>query len=151
MLGEFLFPNLETHRWIIFLTPMVVPVKILIFCHFYFVIYFLINFILQYCIGFAIRWLESAMSVHVFPILNPPPTSLPIPSLWTIPVYQPRALCIMHQTWIGDSFHIWYFTCFNVILPNHPILALSHRVQKTVLYICVSFASSHTGLLLPSF
>ena len=28
---------------------------------------------------------------------------------------------------------------------------LSHRVQKTVLYICVSFAVSHTGLSLPSF
>ena len=30
--------------------------------------------------------------------------------------------------------------CFNAILPNHPTLALSHRVQKTVLYNCVSFA-----------
>ena len=29
--------------------------------------------------------------------------------------------------------------------------SLSHRVQKTVLYICVSFAVSHTGLSLPSF
>ena len=27
----------------------------------------------------------------------------------------------------------------------------SHRVQKTVLYICVSFAVSHTGLSLSSF
>ena len=26
-----------------------------------------------------------------------------------------------------------------------------HRIQKTVLYICVSFAVSHTGLSLPSF
>ena len=40
---------------------------------------------------------------------------------------------------------------FQSILPYHPALALSHRVQKTVLYICVSFAVSHTGLLLSHF
>jgi len=39
----------------------------------------------------------------------------------------------------------------SAILPNHPTLSLSHRVQKTVLYISVSFAVSYTGLLLPSF
>ena len=89
----------------------------------------------------------------MFPILNPPPISLPVPSLWVIPVHQPQASCIMHRTWTGDSFHIWYYTCFNAILPNHPTLSLSlsHRVQKTVLYICVSFAVSHTGLSLLSF
>ena len=49
------------------------------------------------------------------------------------------------------SFHIWYYTCFNAILPNHPTLSLSHRVQNTVLYISVPFVVSYTGLLLPSF
>ena len=87
------------------------------------------------------------MGIHVFPILNPPPTSLPIPSLWVIPVHQPQASCILHWTWTGDSFLIWYYTCFNAILPNHPP-SLSHRVQKIVLYICVSFAVSHTVLSL---
>ena len=106
---------------------------------------------LQYCVDFAIHQHESAMGIHVFPILNPPPTSHPIPSLWVISVHQPQTTCIMHRTWTGDSFHIWYYTYFNAILPNHPTLSLSHRVQKTVLYICVSFAVSRTWLLLPSF
>ena len=105
---------------------------------------------LQYCIGFAIYQHESTTGVPEFPILNPPPTFLPIPSLWVIPVHQPQASSIMHRTWTGDLFHIWYYTCFNAILPNHPTLALSHRVQKTVLYICVSFAVLHAGLSLTS-
>ena len=111
----------------------------------------IIFFTLQYCTDFAIHQHESAMGVHVFPILNPPSTSLPIPYLWVIPVHQPQASCIMHQAQTADLFYIWYYTCFTAILPNHPTLSLSHRVQKTVLYICVSFAVSHTGLLLPSF
>ena len=106
---------------------------------------------LQYCIGFAKNLHESDTGAHVFPILNPPPSSLPIPSLWVIPEHPPQASFIMHRTWTGDSFHIWYYTCFYAILPNHPTLSLCHRVQKTVLYICVSFAVSHTGLSLPSF
>ena len=92
---------------------------------------------------FAIHWHESAIGVHVFPILKPPPISLPIPLFRVIPVHQPWPPCLMHWTLTGDLFHRWWYTCFNVLLSNHPTLAFSHRVQKSVLYICVSFAVSY--------
>ena len=116
---------------------------ILFYCTFFFT--------LKYCIGFAIHQHESTTGIHVFSIPNPPSTSLPIPFLWVIPVHQPQASYILHRTWTGNSFHMWYYTYFNAILPNHPTLSLCHRVQKTVLYICVSFGVSHTGLSLLSF
>ena len=118
-------------------------------------IYLFIFIIIIFCYFTILYWFcHTSTCIHHgytrVPHPEPPPTSLPIPSLWVIPVHQPQASCILHRTWTGDLFHIWYYTCFNAILPNHPTLTLSHRVQKTVLYICVSFAVSHTGLLLPS-
>ena len=85
--------------------------KINPFCSFNF-LNFILFLTLQYCFGFAIYQHESATDIHVFPILNPPPSSLPVPSLWVIPVHQPKASSIVHRTWTGDSFHIYMITCF---------------------------------------
>jgi len=52
----------------------------------------------------------------------------------------------------GLAIHFLY-DIIHVLMPFSQVIppSLSHRVQKTVLYISVSFAVSHTGLLLPSF
>ena len=84
---------------------------------------------------------------HPEPPSHLPPHTIPLGH----PSAPPWASCIMHRTWTGNSFHIRYCTCFNAILPNQPTLTLSHRVQKTVLHICVFFDVSHTELSLSSF
>jgi len=106
--------------------------------NFYFILFYFVT--LQYCIGFAIYQNESTTGIHVFPILNPPPSSLPISSLWVIPVHQPQASSIVHRTWTGDSFHTWYYTCFNAILPNHP--SPSPTESKRLFYTSVSLLLS---------
>ena len=52
----------------------------------------------------------------------------------------------------GLAIHFLY-DIIHVLMPFSQIISpsLSHRVQKTVLYISVSFAVSYTVLLLPSF
>ena len=77
---------------------------------------------LQYCIGFAIYQYESTTGIHVFPILNPSPSSLPVLSLWVIPVHQPQASSIMHQTWTGlfISYMISYMFQCHSPKSSHP-------------------------------
>ena len=96
---------------------------------------------------FVIHWQESAMVLHVFPIPIPPPTSLSARSLWVFPVYQARALvsCIQPGLVICftlDNIHVSMLFSWNI--PPSP----SSRVQKSVLYICVSFSVLHIAFSL---
>ena len=100
---------------------------------------------------FAIQSHESGMGVDVFPIMNPPSLLPPHP----IPLGHPNApaLSTLSHTsnldWLSISHMVIYmFQCCSLKLsPTSP----SSRVQKSVLYICVSFVVLHIGSSLPSF
>ena len=119
---------------------------------FIFLIYFILffNFTILYWFCHISTWILHMYTrvPHREPSSRFPPRSIPLghPSA--------PAPSIQYHTpnlyWRLVSYMILYMF-FNAILPNHPTLSLSHRVQKTVLYICVSFAVSYTGLLLASF
>ena len=81
------------------------------------------------------------MGVHVFPILNPPPTSFPIPSLWVIPVHQPREPVSCIKPGLAVHFTCDTFTCFNAILQTIPP-SPSPTESKTLFYTSVSLLVS---------
>ena len=61
---------------------------------------------LQYCISFAKYRNVSATGIPVFPILNLPPSSLPIPSFWVVPVHQLvyfEISCLSVASWYGEG------------------------------------------------
>ena len=88
---------------------------------------------------FVIYWQESAMDLHVFPILNVPPTSLSTQSLWVFPVHLPRALvsCIPPGLVICftlDNIHVSMLFSRNI--PPSP----SPTESKSLFYTSVSLS-----------
>ena len=75
----------------------------------FFLILFL-NFTILYWFCHISKWIRHRHTR----VPHPEPSSLPTPSLWVVPVHQPQASSIVHRTWTGNSFHIWYYTYFNV-------------------------------------
>ena len=72
---------------------------------------------------------------------EPPPTSLPIPSLCVIPVHQPQASCILHQTWMEirflyDIIHV--SMPFSQIIPPSPFPTESKRLFYTSVSLLLS-------------
>ena len=75
--------------------------------------------------------------VHEFPTLSPPPTTLPISSLWVIPVHQPKhpVSCIE----LGLVIHFIY-DIIHVSIPfsksSHP-LPLQQSPKVCSIYLCL--------------
>ena len=93
---------------------------------------------LQYCIGSATHQHEFATGVHVFPILNPPFTSLPVPTLWVIPVHQPQGSCIEPGLVIHFLYDIIHVSMpFPQIIPPPP-----PKESKRLFYTSVSLLLS---------
>ena len=146
--GEKHLSTLHFYRPSFALTFKLTNLKIqLFFFSFLFISWRLIT--LQYCSGFChtLTWISLGVACIPHP---DPPSHLP---LYPLPLVSTPGLstCLMHSTWAGDLFHYRKYTCFNAVLSKHPTLNFSHRVQKSVLYICVSFSVLHIGLSLPSF
>ena len=115
-----IYPNYNTLNFCVCGLMSHVFIKIVNqYIFFFFPIYFNWRLItLQHCGGFCHASHESATGVHVSPIPNPHPSSLPSPSLWVIQVHRPQAPCLLHQSrdWRSVSHMIIYmFQCYQPI------------------------------------
>jgi len=117
---------------------------------YYFFVFFFFNFTTLYWFCHISKWIHHRYTCVPYPEPPLPPPSPYHPS-GSSQCTSPKHPVSCIEPGLATRFIYDIILCFNAILPNHPTLSLSHRVQKTVLYISVSFAVLHTGLLLPSF
>ena len=68
----------------------------------------------MYWFCLTLTWIchECTCVPHPEPPSLLPPRTIPL----GCPVHQPIAFSIMHQTWTGNSYHIWHYTCFNAMI-----------------------------------
>ena len=91
---------------------------------------------LQYCIGFAIHQHEPSTVVHVFPILKPPPISLPISSQCNSSKHP--VSCIKPGLAICFTYIIYVSMPFSQIIPPSPFLTESKRLFYTSVSLLLS-------------
>ena len=98
---------------------------------------------LQYCIGFAIHQHESAMGVHVFPVLNLPSHFPPCTILLGHPSAPAPSILYLASNldWQFISYMILYVSMpFSQIIPPSP----SPTESKNLFYTSVSLLLSRT-------
>ena len=127
----------------------------IIFSHYYPNLYSLFFFIFiswrlmtsQHFRGFChtLTWISHGVTCIPHP---DPPSHLP---LHPIPLGLPSAPGLRLVSCIPPGLIFFTIDNIHAVLSKHPTLAFSHRVQQSVLYICVSFSVLHIGLSLPSF
>ena len=111
-----------------------------IFFSFIFISWRLIT--LQYCSGFChtLTWISHGFTCSPHP--EPPPTSVPIPSLWVIPVHQPWALASCIQPGLVICFtldNIDVSMLFSQIIPPSPSAIESKSLSYTSVSLCLAY------------
>ena len=119
--------------------------------YFIFLLYFIIIIIIIFFGGlllynnvvvFTIHWHESAMDLHVFPILIPPSAFLPIASLWVIPVHQPWTFVSYIQPGLLICFtldSILVSVLFSQNIPPSPSPTESKSLFCTSVSLCFAY------------
>ena len=104
--------------------------------------YYYYFFTLQYCFGFATHQHESAMGVHVFPILNPLPPPSPYHLSGSSQCTRPKhpVSCIEPRLAIHFLYDIIHVSMpFSQIIPHSP----SPTESKRLFYTSVPLLLSH--------
>ena len=110
-----------------------------LFFPFIFISWRLIN--LQYCSDFChtLTWISHGFTCVPHP--EPPPTSLPIPSFWVIPVHKPWALVSCIQPGLVIHFtldNIQVSMLFSQIIPPSTSLTESKSLYNTSVSLLLS-------------